>query len=137
MCIRDRSGIDNINEQLFSEESGFVIQIKKDDSNSIIESLHEKGLMIKEIANIEDKNFTIVKEEAELFNEPIIELEKIWRETSHAIQGIRDNIEVADSELSLLDEEGFSGLIANTSFDESQIKSLNICLLYTSPSPRD
>ena len=82
--------------------------------------------MIKEIANIEDKNFTIVKEEAELFNEPIIELEKIWRETSHAIQGIRDNIEVADSELSLLDDEGFSGLIANTSFDESQIKSFNI-----------
>ena len=121
----DLSGIDNINEQLFSEESGFVIQIKKDDSNSIIESLHEKGLMIKEIANIEDKNFTIVKEEAELFNEPIIELEKIWRETSHAIQGIRDNIEVADSELSLLDDEGFSGLIANTSFDESQIKSFN------------
>ena len=121
----DLSGIDNINEQLFSEESGFVIQIKKDDSNSIIESLHEKGLMIKEIANIEDKNFTIVKEEAELFNEPIIELEKIWRETSHAIQGIRDNIEVADSELSLLDDEGFSGLIANTSFDESQIKSFS------------
>ena len=121
----DLSGIDNINEQLFSEESGFVIQIKKDDSNSIIESLNEKGLMIKEIANIEDKNFTIVKEEAELFNEPIIEIEKIWRETSHAIQGIRDNIEVADSELSLLDDEGFSGLIANTSFDESQIKSFN------------
>ena len=121
----DLSGIDNINEQLFSEESGFVIQIKKDDSNSIIESLNKKGLIVKEIANIEDKNFTIVKEEAELFNEPIIELEKIWRETSHAIQGIRDNIEVADSELSLLDDEGFSGLIANTSFDESQIKSFN------------
>jgi phosphoribosylformylglycinamidine synthase len=121
----DLSGIDNINEQLFSEESGFVIQVKKDDSNTIIESLNKKGLIVKEIANIEDKNFTIVKEEAELFNEPIIELEKIWRETSHAIQGIRDNIEVADSELSLLDDEGFSGLIANTSFDESQIKSFN------------
>ena len=121
----DLSGIDNINEQLFSEESGFVIQVKKDDSDSIIDSLNNKGLIVKEIANIEDKNFTIVKEEAELFNEPIIELEKIWRETSHAIQGIRDNIEVADSELSLLDEEGFSGLIANTSFDESQIKSFN------------
>ena len=121
----DLSGIDNINEQLFSEESGFVIQVKKDDSNSIIESLNKKGLIVKEIANIEDKNFTIVKEEAELFNEPIIEIEKIWRETSHTIQGIRDNIEVADSELSLLDDEGFSGLIANTSFDESQIKSFN------------
>ena len=121
----DLSGIDNINEQLFSEESGFVIQVKKDDSNTIIESLNKKGLIVKEIANIEDKNFTIVKEEAELFNEPIIELEKIWRETSHAIQGIRDNIEVADSELSLLDDEGFSGLIANTSFDESQIKSFS------------
>ena len=121
----DLSGIDNINEQLFSEESGFVIQVKKDDSNTIIESLNKKGLIVKEIANIEDKNFKIVKEEDELFNEPIIELEKIWRETSHAIQGIRDNIEVADSELSLLDDEGFSGLIANTSFDESQIKSFN------------
>jgi phosphoribosylformylglycinamidine synthase len=43
----DLSGIDNINEQLFSEESGFVIQVKKDDSNSIIESLNKKGLMLK------------------------------------------------------------------------------------------
>ena len=133
MCFTKRIGMkvdlsnsENINELLFSEESGFVVQVKSGDLNKIKTSLTNKGLIVKDIANLQEDNFSIVKEQIELFNESIINLEKIWRETSHAIQSIRDNKEIADSELSLLDDKSFSGLISNVSFDEAQIKNINI-----------
>ena len=122
----DLSGIDNINEQLFSEESGFAIQVKRENVNEIKTSLTNKGLIVKDIANLQKNNFSIIQNKNELFNESIINLEKVWRETSHAIQSIRDNKEIADSELSLLDDKSFTGLITNVSFDESHIKNINI-----------
>ena len=122
----DLSGIDDINKYLFSEESGFVIQVGKGDVKSIKDSIAAKGLIIREIACIQEENFEIIKDKEELFVEPIIQLEKVWRETSHAIQSLRDNKEIADSELSLLDDNNFTGLMSNVSFDESQIKNINI-----------
>ena len=122
----DLSKIENINEQLFSEESGFVVQVKSENVNQIKTSLTDKGLIVKDIANLQENNFSIVKDQIELFNESIINLERVWRETSHAIQSIRDNKDIADSELRLLDDKSFSGLMANASFNESQIKNINI-----------
>ena len=42
------------------------------------------------------------------------------------MQCLRDNKEIADSELSLLDDKNFSGLMHNISFDESQIFVSNL-----------
>ena len=64
--------------------------------------------------------------EKEVFSESITVLEKYWRETSHAIQSIRDNKKIADSELNLLDNKNYHGLNSNISFDENQIKNLSI-----------
>ena len=122
----DLSKIDNINEQLFSEESGFVVQVKSENIDQIKNSLTDKGLIVKNIANLQEKNFSIVKDQSEIFKESIINLERVWRETSHAIQSIRDNKDIADSELRLLNDKSFSGLMANASFNESQIKNINI-----------
>ena len=64
-------------------------------------------------------------ESENLFSESVITLEKYWREASHAIQAIRDNQLIADSELSLLDDEVYSGLFSKESFDESVLESLD------------
>ena len=132
MCFTKRIGMKlnlpetvNINEQLFSEESGLVIQVKNTKASSIKNSLKNKGLTVESIASLQEENFSIYQGENNLFNMPVNKLEKIWRETSHAIQSIRDNKEVADSELSLLDDDDYSGLTCNISFDESQISSIN------------
>jgi phosphoribosylformylglycinamidine synthase len=129
MCFTKRIGMkvdlsnsENINELLFSEESGFVVQVKSEDINKIKTSLTNKGLIVKDIANLQEDNFSIVKDQIELFNESIINLEKVWRETSHAIQSIRDNKEIADSELSLLDDKSFSGLVSNASLMNHKLK---------------
>ena len=115
------SGVDKVIEYLFSEESGFVIQVKQKDVTKITKTFTEKGLVVREIGYLKNDIFSINKDGNELFNKSIIEIEKIWRETSHAIQSLRDNKEIADSELSLLDNNSFSGLISNIKFDESQI----------------
>ena len=132
MCFTKKIGMDvdvsifeNVNESLFSEEIGFVIQTSDTDCNEIISSFSENNLFASRIASLTDENLTILKDGEILFNEPINSLEKYWRETSYAIQSIRDNKAIADSELNLLDKKEFTGLSSNISFDESQMQKIH------------
>jgi phosphoribosylformylglycinamidine synthase len=117
----------NLNNYFFSEESGLVIQIADSDIETIQEQLLSVGLSAKIIASTSDnKEISVSNESENLFSESVITLEKYWREASHAIQAIRDNQLIADSELGLLDDEVYSGLFSKESFDESVIESFNI-----------
>ena len=82
-------------------------------------------MFASKIASLADESLTILKDGETFFSEPINSLEKYWRETSHAIQSIRDNKAIADSELNLLDKKEFTGLSSNISFDESQIQQIH------------
>ena len=121
----DLSWSDNVNAELFCEEIGFVIQVKKDDVDEIKKSLIEKNIFIKQIAKLDKDIFSIIKNDEKLFDASIKKLERDWRSTSHAIQSIRDNREIADSEFSLLDDKNFSGLFSNDTFDETQLTKIN------------
>ena len=123
----DLDGSSGVNEFLFSEEIGFAIQIKKNNLDEVTNTLTNENIYVKNIAEIIDgEQFSIFKNDSELFSKSVIELEKNWRETSHAIQSIRDNEEIANSELSLLDDRNFQGLKSNISFDENELKHINI-----------
>ena len=133
MCFTKKVGmsiqvddIDNINKTLFSEEIGFVIQVKSDELEIVKSSLNAINICVEEVATIVEESFSISSKEKEVFSESITVLEKYWRETSHAIQSIRDNKKIADSELNLLDNKNYHGLNSNVSFDENQIKNLSI-----------
>ena len=133
MCFTKKVGmsiqvddIDNLNKTLFSEEIGFVIQVKSDDLDMVKSSLNTINIYVEEVATIVEESFSILSKEKEVFSESITVLEKYWRETSHAIQSIRDNKKIADSELNLLDNKNYHGLNSNVSFDENQIKNLLI-----------
>ena len=132
MCFTKKIGMDidvsifdNTNESLFSEEIGFVLQASNANCDEIISSFLENNLFASKIASLADESLTILKDGEILFNESINSLEKYWRETSHAIQSIRDNKAIADSELNLLDKKEFTGLSSNISFNESQIQQIN------------
>jgi phosphoribosylformylglycinamidine synthase len=114
-----------LNAALFSEEIGFVIQVEKNNIEEISKVFLKDNIFIKEIAELDDKTFSIVHNNLKIFDKSIIELEKVWRETSYAIQSVRDNKVIADSELSLLEDKKYAGLKTNISFDESQIKTFN------------
>ena len=132
MCFTKKVGmrvnlekVSNLNQMMFSEEIGYVIQIEKNYTDEIVKVFESNEIFVRNIAEIQDKNFSIFNDNSEVYCESVIDLEKFWRETSHAIQSIRDNKAIADSELSLLDDNSFDGLKANICFDESQLETFN------------
>ncbi|MDA1083421.1 MAG: phosphoribosylformylglycinamidine synthase [Proteobacteria bacterium] len=118
---------ENLNEYFFAEEIGLVLQVAESDIENIQEKLLSTGLYVNVIGSVSDsKNITIRNESENFFSESVLTLERYWREVSHAIQSIRDNKTIADSELNLLDDGEHSGLFSNESFDESILESFNI-----------
>jgi len=133
MCFTKKIGmevnlgnIQNINETLFSEEIGFVIQVNKDNVDDIINIFNEIGATANEIASLQESHFSILSNDECILREPIRSLEHYWRETSHSIQRLRDNPETSDSEINLLDNKDYKGLTSNTVFDDSKVKRINI-----------
>ena len=103
------------------------MQVAISEIDTIEEKLSSIDLSTKIIGSISDnKDISIGNELENFFSESVITLEKYWREASHAIQAIRDNQSIADSELNLLDDQDYSGLFSNESFDETTLESFNI-----------
>jgi len=117
----------NLNENLFAEEIGFVIQVQDENIDKVIKSLSSNNILVDCIGKVSGSDgFSISNSNKELFNESVTKLEKHWREVSHAIQASRDNQSIADSELDLLEDKTYSGLFAEESFDEKIFETFNI-----------
>jgi phosphoribosylformylglycinamidine synthase len=117
----------NLNENLFAEEIGFVIQVHDENIDKVIQSLSSNNILVDCIGKVSGSDvFSISNSDKELFNESVTKLEKYWREVSHAIQASRDNQSIADSELDLLEDKTHSGLFAEESFDEKIFETFNI-----------
>ncbi|MFL2703916.1 MAG: phosphoribosylformylglycinamidine synthase, partial [Gammaproteobacteria bacterium] len=117
----------NLNENLFAEEIGFVIQVQDENIDKVIKSLSSNNILVDCIGKVSGSDgFSISNSNKELFNESVTKLEKHWREVSHAIQASRDNQSIADSELDLLEDKTHSGLFAEESFDEKIFETFNI-----------
>ena len=117
----------NLNENLFAEEIGFVIQVQDENIDKVIKSLSSNNIFVDCIGKVSGSDgFSISNSDKELFNESVTKLEKHWREVSHAIQASRDNQSIADSELDLLEDKTYSGLFAEESFDEKIFETFNI-----------
>ncbi len=103
-----------LNEVLFNEEIGLILQINKSKVSDITNQFNAKGLNAHVIGELNNKDALEINLNEAIFSESISSLEIMWRETSHAIQGLRDNKESADSELSLV-SDGYSGLFSKDS----------------------
>lgn len=100
---------------LFNEELGAVLQIRSEDL-SYVQALFEQREfpeLLYQIGQPEIGSDRIVIGE-HTFN--LLELQKIWQETSYQIQKLRDNPECADSEFALIGDEK-AKLFANLTFD--------------------
>ena len=100
---------------LFNEELGAVLQIRCEDL-SYVQALFEQREfpeLLYQIGQPEIGSDRIVIGE-HTFN--LLELQKIWQETSYQIQKLRDNPECADSEFALIGDEK-AKLFANLMFD--------------------
>lgn len=105
---------------LFNEELGAVIQVKQADKSSILQILDEAGLAQNcvEIGSVAShNNINITHNGQAIINKPRAVYRAIWAETTHRMQGLRDNPECVDQELAVKTDENDPGLSSKLSYD--------------------
>ena len=121
--VKDKS---LLNEVLFNEEIGLILQINKSKVSDITNQFNTKGLNANVIGELNNKDaLEIELNDKTIFSDSVANLETIWRQTSHAIQSLRDNKESADSELSLV-TDGYTGLFSKDSFIDPDLNNFSI-----------
>lgn len=120
--------VDNLNEFLFNEEIGIVIQVKNSDLDFICQAAHGLYFNILGSVNLEQDNLQIVNKTKLVIDEPREKLQKSWTTVSHAIQKLRDNPVCADLELETISSRN-KGLFAKPSFDIQEVQNFAIPML--------
>ncbi|XZG71147.1 phosphoribosylformylglycinamidine synthase [Chitinibacteraceae bacterium HSL-7] len=108
---------------LFNEELGAVLQVKRADTAAVIAAFANVGIRseLHVIGTLNhDDRLKIKKRNRLLLDEPRIELQKAWSETSWQIQRLRDNPACADSEFARISDKHDKGLFAQLTFDPAK-----------------
>lgn len=118
--------VNNLNNFLFNEEIGVVIQIKKSDITLVVNS----GVCCTILGNINpaEDNLQVINNSKLVINEPREKLQLAWSRVSHAIQKMRDNPQSADAELKTINKDNW-GLFAKTNFAMDEVESFEIPML--------
>jgi phosphoribosylformylglycinamidine synthase len=120
---------------LFTEELGAVIQVRRDQTETVLTELNAAGL--GDISGVigslnPDDEFRLLFEEEMVYAKSRILLQRLWAETSYRIQSLRDNSDCAQSEFDALLDKDNPGLFAELSFDLNE----NIAAPYISKGSR-
>ena len=95
----DYSDKESIIPKLFSEETGYVIEINNEKLAEVKETLTEKGLFFDEVGKKNaDTKINLFSFDDVLFSSSLDKLFDEWSSVSYKVQKIRDNLESADSE---------------------------------------
>ncbi|EGU37219.1 phosphoribosylformylglycinamidine synthase [Vibrio sp. N418] len=108
---------------LFNEELGAVIQVRNDDLDAVLSTLAANGLEACShiIGSVEDSDQLVIKSgESIVIERNRTELRTIWAETTHKMQGLRDNPACADQEHEAKKDNSDPGLNVKLSFDVKQ-----------------
>jgi len=115
----DELGDDAI-ASLFSEELGAVIQIDAEDFDKADKIMvkHNLAFVTHDLGKPNDKNTISISHNKEIiYQKECSELLKLWSNTSHAIQSLRDNPKCANEELESILDENNPGLSAKLTFN--------------------
>ena len=105
---------------LFNEELGAVLQVRHEDTDDVLATLHDAGLgkhshVIGELN--EEDNVIFTHHHREILREVRLALHRAWSETSYRLQSRRDNPACAQAEYDRLLDSADPGLNAKLSFD--------------------
>ncbi|MFO0320741.1 MAG: phosphoribosylformylglycinamidine synthase, partial [Neisseriaceae bacterium] len=135
MIFASRIGIElyinekcNVNQFMFNEEIGVVLQIDDNhvDELIILAKTHNIHYEILGNININNDNFNINQGQNLVFNDTRENLQKAWSQISHKIQRLRDNPECADSELNVILDKNNKGLFSKPNFNINKLTPPNI-----------
>ncbi|MGD8709015.1 MAG: phosphoribosylformylglycinamidine synthase, partial [Ectothiorhodospiraceae bacterium] len=115
----DRLGNDDLGV-LFSEELGAVLQVRRDDTPTVLDAFRSAGLgrhthVVGELR--EDDRLVFNRGEETVLDAPRVDLQREWQETTWRMQSLRDNADCAREEYDALLEDNDPGLNARLSFD--------------------
>jgi len=121
------SGREDLLADLFNEELGGVIAVRHEDLLYVLNKIDAAGLGKRHIANALPTNEILISSldgagqtEKLVYSGVREQLQKVWSETSYAIQSLRDNPTCADQEFALLDDVQRPGLFVDVPFDLSE-----------------
>jgi len=105
---------------LFNEELGAVIQIKRVHREQVLNTLDEKGL--SDITHIlgstnDDLQLHIAYHNQTVLDEPVLDLQSIWSETSYQLAKLRDNSMCAKQAFEAINNVDDKGLLAELTYD--------------------
>ena len=106
--------------QLFNEELGAVIQVRRADRAKVLQLLAEAGLAAacRGIGRVQASGeLTIAADGAPLFSASRVELHRAWSETTFHMQRQRDNPQCAQQEYDRILDTGDPGIAPHLTFD--------------------
>ena len=134
MAFAGRTGVDirldglaeeagHFARELFNEELGAVIQVRREDTPFILQQFSGAGLgeHTSVIGTLNDEDRIRFSFEGEpVIDQARADLQRLWSETSYRIQSLRDNANCAQEEFDNLLETDDPGLGAELTFDPSE-----------------
>lgn len=128
MAFAGRCGVDitlqgDALTQLFNEELGALIQVKKSDEAIVLAAFNAVGLdsCVSVIGSANQSQRIVVKnDKGVLLDESRADLQRAWSETSYKIQSLRDNPDCAQQEFDRIKNNDDTGLFAKLSFDPKE-----------------
>ena len=112
-----------INDFLFSEEAGAVIQVAAEDGSEVMARFEQAGLAGNVVAlgePVPGERIHLDVDGNTVLDESLADLQALWAETSHAVQRLRDNPECADQELASLSDWRRPGMSPHLAFDPEE-----------------
>ena len=106
--------------QLFNEELGAVIQVRRADHAKVLQVLAEAGLnaACRGIGRVQASDgLTIAADGAPIFSASRMELHRAWSETTFHMQRQRDNPQCAQQEYDRILDAGDPGITSRLTFD--------------------
>jgi phosphoribosylformylglycinamidine synthase len=104
--------------QLFNEEPGAVLQVRRQHSAALCERFRAEGLVCEVIAQPRlAQQVDILAGAESLFSASRASLQQRWSQVSYRIQRLRDNPQGADEEFARVSDDHDPGLSAALSFD--------------------
>lgn len=109
--------------ELFNEELGAVIQVRREDTSFVLQQFSAAGLddhtsVVGTLNSDDQVRFSFGGED--VICRSRAELHQLWAQTSYRIQSLRDNADCAQQEFDNLKDEGDAGLHAELTFDPDE-----------------
>ena len=117
LLIPENSSKEEIIGYLFAEETGAVVQFHDEFEQEALHFLNQKNIEIRKCGvQQSDASISVSLDKNIQFFDSVVNLEKIWSETSFSIKSSRDNPASARDEYDLIDKFDNQGLVAKDSF---------------------